>query len=391
MGLSIILGWIIFSLFAWKIASKKGNNGFLYFLLSIILSPLIGIIAALISSTNQKQIDANRLNAGTSKKCPFCAEIIKKQAITCRFCGKDLPAEVKPEKKPKKSLTFDPIERREHSLSENQSLNPISSGERFITIKQNKPFNNADSENQHYDPVYTGERFINVNQDNEQFEDEYDERDERDERTPVHAQLEFDYIDASGSKSHRTVDTFNMSIQGINKTFWGYCHYRQDYRTFNIKNISNCIDLETGEIITKLSDFLIKHHEIEHEEYKKSVKYTIDQLKHDDADLLGALFYISKADGRFSAAEKTVIAKTFIQLTGDSRITEAQIKAAYSFETAPTLQDYQQQVNRLSLKDSSYKQLVMQTARDIVNTQKQITEQEQEALDYMAAKFNLGA
>jgi len=80
----IFISWLLLSIVVGVYAGNKGRSVGGFIVLSLILSPLIGFaFAAVAENIFDKE---SVLNSSTHKKCPFCAELILKDAKKCKHC-----------------------------------------------------------------------------------------------------------------------------------------------------------------------------------------------------------------------------------------------------------------------------------------------------------------
>lgn len=84
---------VLIGLLPAMVAASKGRSFVGWWIYGSLLF-IVALPHALLLKADQRALDARAIGSGDSKKCEHCAEIIRRDAKVCRYCGRDVAAPV---------------------------------------------------------------------------------------------------------------------------------------------------------------------------------------------------------------------------------------------------------------------------------------------------------
>jgi hypothetical protein len=85
---SVVVFAVLLGLIPAVIGRNKGENFWFWWLFGTLLF-VVALPWALVMKPNAHELERQALREGMTK-CPQCAELVKAEAVRCRFCGADL-------------------------------------------------------------------------------------------------------------------------------------------------------------------------------------------------------------------------------------------------------------------------------------------------------------
>ena len=194
----------------------------------------------------------------------------------------------------------------------------------------------------------------------------------------------FNYVDSKQQESRRTVFCRELQTYRTEGNFlYAFCDLRKDGRTFDICKMSNISDVETGEVILDINDY------VEFQNYH-SITAQLRRWAEENEPLAKAWLYLFQANKKPSKAEYNVLKSTFSEQLNNVELSTDSIRRYHDFLTIPTAIGFQRSVASVVKRHPDKLDLFANTARKLVNVRKSPNFADLAALDYMEERITKG-